>query len=381
MKIVLIGPTYPFRGGIAHFTTLLARALGTQHQVCVISFRRQYPAWLYPGRSDRDPSRQAQRIEAEFLLDPLSPATWVRTAKHIRILSPHMVVFQWWTVFMAPCIGVLARLIDRAGIRVIYVVHNVLPHEKACWHRAVTRFALPASASYIVQTESQERLLRSLLPAAQVKVSPHPPYPLPADRRTSKSAARQILGVPPDAFVILFFGFVRAYKGLALLMEAVAELRRSGCNAFLLVAGEFWERKDLHLRRAHALGIDLCIRIEDRYIPNEEVPHYFAAADVLADPHLDGTPSGARQLAVGFGLPVASLEESPDPMAFGTGASRPAREEAVARLAAQLLERYTQRDGQAPNPKSEDEILNAWRRLASDVVRLAGFACTPEGKP
>ena len=305
MKFVLVGPVYPYRGGIAHYTTMLARTLAKRcSQLHVVSFRRQYPRWLYPGKSDRDPSQKPLRVNAEYLLDPLYPWTWWQTACRIAKWKPDVVIIQWWTTFWAPAFAALAFLLRRRGVKVLFVIHNVMPHEQRPWDRWLAHLALRQGHHFLVQTAREKERLLSLLPQAQTITSPHPVYDMFAGQRIPTIEAKQRLGLPADAPVVLFFGIVRPYKGLRFVIEALAELRARGKMMRLLVAGEFWEDVMAYTRMIEQLGLSAQVKIDNRYIPNEEIGLYFSAADVFVAPYVGGTQSGAVKMALGFGLPV-----------------------------------------------------------------------------
>jgi D-inositol-3-phosphate glycosyltransferase len=305
MKVVLIGPVYPYRGGIAHYTTLLAQALRARnHEVLLISFRRQYPHWLYPGKSDRDPSRPAKPIEAEFILDPLSPSSWRQAWRRIVEFNPQLVVFNWWTTFWGPAFASLSGWLKKDGFPVTFLIHNVMPHEPKPWDRILARWALQSGSGYIVQSEGESQRLLELLPKAHVILTSHPIYDMFAGNRLEPQAARATLGLPRTGIVLLFFGIVRQYKGLSVLLQAMGQPELSSLQPTLLVAGEFWEEKSRYLKQAQALGLSGQLRIEDRYIPDEEVPLFFSAADMLVAPYTGGTQSGAVKMAMGFGLPA-----------------------------------------------------------------------------
>jgi glycosyltransferase involved in cell wall biosynthesis len=308
MRLVLVGPVYPYRGGIAHYTTRLARALAERHHVQVISYRRQYPAWLYPGRTDKDPSQNPLRVEAEYLLDPLNPATWRATAQRISGLAPDLLVLQWWNTFWAPATAWLAGACRKAGIRVLFLVHNVLPHEPRPWDRMLAAWALRHGDRFIVHTEAERERLLSLAPGACLQVCPMPMFDLFDVPQISQAEARQRLGLPPDKRILLFFGIIRPYKGLKYLLEALALLRDQGQDVYLVVAGEFWEDKAAYLEQIERAGLSAIVRLEDRYIPNEEVGVFFAAADVLVAPYVGGTQSAAVKAALAAGLPVVATE-------------------------------------------------------------------------
>jgi glycosyltransferase involved in cell wall biosynthesis len=263
--------------------------------------------------SDRDPSLHPLHLEAEYLLDPLYPWTWLRAARRIRQAQPDLVAVQWWTTFWGPAYAVLARLLRGGGLRLVYVVHNVLPHEQRPWDRPLARLALAQGDAFIVQTGQEQERLLELLPRARALVHPHPVYQPFTEAKTTRPEARRRLGLPESGGVLLFFGIVRPYKGLPVLLDALALLKGRGLTPRLLIAGEFWEEKAGYLRQIEALGLQDQVRIEDRYIPNEEVDVLFRAADALVAPYTGGTQSGAANLGLGYGLPMIVT----DPVASG----------------------------------------------------------------
>jgi glycosyltransferase involved in cell wall biosynthesis len=321
MKISIIGPVFPYRGGIAHFTTFMTRELVSEgHEVQVCSFKRQYPGWLYPGSSDKDPSQDPIRVDARFLLDPIYPWTWESTVRAVDAFAPDLVVFQWWTTFWAPAYAYMSRRFSRKGLRVVYLVHNLIPHEARWFDASLARLALTPAEAFIVQTPKEQSRLLDLLPGSPVEVCQHPIYSAfagqPADQSADKSAARKKLGLSTDTPVILFFGIVRPYKGLVYLIQAVRLLKDRGTDTQLLVAGEFWESEGKYRDLIKQLGLESRVVVSNRYIPNEEIPPLFCAADLFAAPYVEGTQSGAIKLAYGFGLPVISttvLQEASGP--------------------------------------------------------------------
>ena len=305
MKISIVGPVYPYRGGIAHHTTeLIKTAKKMGHNVQVVSFLRQYPTWLYPGKSDRDPSRKDILPDSQFILDPLNPFSWVKTIRVIEMVQPNVVVFQWWNPFWSPSFSMIANQLRRKKIKVCYLVHNVMPHESNPLDKFLTRIALLNADSYIVQSEREHKRLETIMPGSIIMDCPHPVYELPGGCKPSKADARKQLGIPLDAPVLLFFGIVRPYKGLTHLIEAMGLLRGISPQLQLLVAGVFWGGTGGYTDRIAKLSLEHQIHIENRYIPDEEVSLYFSAADLFVAPYVDGTQSGAVKLAIGAGLPL-----------------------------------------------------------------------------
>ncbi|MFC2042748.1 glycosyltransferase [Chloroflexota bacterium] len=305
MNITLVGPVYPFRGGIAHFNTLLARALKNHgHHTQVISFKKQYPNWLYPGRSDQDPSKRPLRVDAEFLLDPFCPWTWHQTAERILQVQPDFVVIHWWTTFWAVPFAALSAFLRRKHILTVYLIHNVTPHEKKTWDPWLARLALSKGDAFLVQTHQEKQHLLYLMPDARVKVSQHPVYSIFTESRIPKDQAKKRLGLTEESPIILFFGIVRKYKGLKYLLEALALLRDQEVKTYLVIAGEFWEDIAIYTRQIEDLNLSNLVRIDDRYVPNEEVTLLLSAADLMVAPYVHGTQSGAAEVALGSGLPL-----------------------------------------------------------------------------
>jgi glycosyltransferase involved in cell wall biosynthesis len=315
----MIGPSYPFRGGIAHYTTLLYRALKARHNVKFYSFRRQYPQWLYPGRTDRDPSGFAiAEPGTEPLLDSLNPATWWRTAARIVADRPDLLILPWWVSYWTPQFWTIVRRVRRAtAARVLFICHNVVQHESRRWDRLCAKAVLKNGDSFLVHSEEDLANLKRMLPDARVKKVFHPTYEVFNHRRITKAEAQKRLGV--SGRVLLFFGNVRPYKGLKYLLDAMPALARR-LDANLLVAGEFWHDKDEYLRQVRELGIERNVTFVDRYIPNEEVDLYFGAADVVVLPYVTATQSGIVQIAYGFDKPVivTNVGGLPDVVEHGT---------------------------------------------------------------
>lgn len=305
-RIALIGPVYPYRGGIAHYTALLAAHLSEQHQVRVISFRRQYPSWLFPGRSDRDPSHTPLEVSnAYYTLDSLWPPSWISAARDTSAFAPDLLLIQWWTTFWAPCfITFLHRFHNLCPESIVIAVcHNVMPHERHIWDRWITKRTLSPADHYIVHSNEDRNKLLELIPEAEIEVMGFPPYGSIIEDKPSKDSARDILGLDRDLPVVLFFGFVRPYKGLDYLLQAIDKIRQQQ-PVHLLIVGEFWDDKKIYVEQIRKFGLSSHVTIIDRYVPNEKVGIYFAAANVLALPYVETSQSAVLHLSLDLHLPV-----------------------------------------------------------------------------
>ncbi|MFC1923025.1 glycosyltransferase [Chloroflexota bacterium] len=306
MKLAVIGPVYPYRGGISHYTSMLSYSLmDSDHDTHVISFQRQYPAWLYPGKSDKDPSQVGLRLEAKYTLDPIYPWTWFNTAKNIKEINPDGVIIQWWTTFWAPAYWVLIRRLKKFGLKTVFVIHNVIPHEALPWDKWIAYNVLRLGDAHLVQAANEEDRLLSLIPDAHPTLCPMPVFNLfPVENSITNNEAKEILGVRTDIPLLLFFGIVRPYKGLKYAIEVVSILKNNGVKVQLIVAGEFWDEIAAYEDQISHLRLNDQVTLVNKYIPDEEVGSYFTAADVFVAPYIDGTQSASVKTALSFNLPI-----------------------------------------------------------------------------
>ncbi|MEL6265063.1 MAG: glycosyltransferase [Pseudomonadota bacterium] len=297
MRIALIGPVSPFRGGIARHTTALARALAAREGVTLDlwSFRRLYPRRLYPGESDRDPdAAPPEALAPRFALDAVNPLSWRGAARRIAAGAPDLAVLPAWTFFVAPCLGTLARGLRARGVPVAMVVHNAADHEGARLKRALSRWQLAPADRFVTHTAALADDIRALVPGRPVGVTPHPAYDdFPAPQGPPAREA---------ALELLFFGLVRPYKGLDIAIEALAA---SGLtDVRLTVAGEFWIDEAAVRARIAELGLEARVTLIPRYVSDAEAAALFHRADAVLAPYRSVTGSGVVAMARHYGRPV-----------------------------------------------------------------------------
>jgi glycosyltransferase involved in cell wall biosynthesis len=302
MKICMIGPTYPFRGGTAQHTTLLYRHLRRRHRVTFYGFKRQYPGWLYPGETDRDASESPLREPGvENVLDSLNPLTWWEAYKRIKQDGPELVIIPWWTTFWTPQFWTVATLVKRfCPAKILFICHNV-EHETHALSQVCTRAVLSKGDHFFVHSEGDGERLKQLIPSSVITRVYTPLFDFFKTRQLSKAEARAKLGLQGDT--ILFFGYVRPYKGLDVLLKTmplILERRK----LTLLVVGEFWHGREACAQQIKELSLENAVRVIDRYVPNEEVEVYFSAADLVVLPYVSGKGSGLVQTAYGLEKPV-----------------------------------------------------------------------------
>ncbi len=304
MRIALLGPVAPWRGGLAQYLALLGEALMARAEVRAVTFTRQYPGFLFPGETQLDPGAERPRFPVDALLDSIGPWTWRRTAARLEGFAPGAVILKWWMPFFAPAFASSVGPLRRRGTRVVLVCDNLVPHEKRPFDAALTRWMLRNSDGYLVMSESVERDLDLLKPGAPRRRVRHPLYAQFDRGRCDRALARARLGLAPDAEVALFFGYVRRYKGLDTLLEAWRTVRERRPDAVLMVAGEPYEDPAPYLALANAAGGAPGVRLALRYAPDDEVEALFKAADVVVLPYRSATQSGVTHVAYALGVPV-----------------------------------------------------------------------------
>jgi len=319
-RIVIIGPTWPYRGGISHHTTMLSRFLQKENEVVLISYKRQYPAWLYPGETDKDSSKSyLEGNNVEYIIDSINPLTWIRAAKRIIGINPDEIIIQWWVVFWVPAYWSIIQLVKRkCRAPITFICHNVVEHESNKIKYLLSKCLFRCSSKFVVHADSEKTKLRNMLGDCEIIKSFMPSFGDLKFQEIGIMEARREIGLSDNDKVLLFFGFIRQYKGLAVILEALPEILGSYPDAKLLIVGEFWDDKKPYMEIIQRLGIAGDVIIIDKYVPNEDIGQYFAASDLVVQPYLSATGSAICQLAYGFGKPViatrvGSLDEVIEP--------------------------------------------------------------------
>ncbi|MCQ2334874.1 MAG: glycosyltransferase [Paludibacteraceae bacterium] len=317
MKIVIIGPAWPYRGGIAAFTERLAHEFQHEgHEVEVATFTLQYPSFLFPGKTQYSESPAPSDLKISRLVNSINPFNWLSASRKIAAMHPDKLVLMHWLPLMAPCFGSLARLVKRkCGCEVVAVLHNIIHHEPKPLDVWLTRYLVRPIDSFVALSHSvRETLMR--FTDAPCHVTPHPLYDHYGMLMNREEASRR-LGMNPDKKHLLFFGLIRDYKGLDLLCEAMEQLRDTDVQ--LMVAGEFYGGEEKYAKWMEMSRRDdeaakqqdnkdtrkqMDILWHTRFIPDEEVAMYFSAADLVVQPYRTATQSGVTQIAYHFEKPM-----------------------------------------------------------------------------
>lgn len=362
-NLALVGPFLPYRGGIAQHTTQLCRALRSHAEVHAFSFSRQYPAWLFPGDGDIEPGCESYREPGvKYELDSLNPLTWYKTLGKVLATPSRVVVMPWWTVYWAPCFRYLAGALRRHDRRVVFMCHNVVDHEASFLKKAAAREVLRKANAFCVHNPSEAAELEALLSAPRVAVHPHPVY---VHHPTARAALQRRAGLE-----LLFFGLIRRYKGLDVLLEAVARMQRRDVR--LRVVGEFWEDREQTERHIEELGLGDRVELVPRFVSQQEAAEYFALCDAVVVPYRSATGSGVVAHAYGYGKPVISTRVGGLPQVVADGETGrlvpPEDPEALARVLDELTPEMLRGFGERIASTS-DRLT--WDGLARAVLDLA----------
>lgn len=310
MKIAFLSTFYPYRGGIAQFNANLYEELAKNHQVKAFTFSRQYPSLLFPGKTQYVTERDnAKVVESIPILDSINPFSYYKAAKKIAALEPDVVVMRYWVSYLAPSLGTVARLLRKRGIKVVTILDNVIPHERKFFDKPFAKWFLKHSNGCIAMTGSVLNDMLSLAPDKPYILQPHPPYDH-FGMKMDKAEACERLGIANDGEMktLLFFGLIRDYKGLDLLIEAMRHLDKS---YRLIIAGESYGSFDKYqeqLQNIIAEDPSAADRIFvfNRYIDDDEVPAFFSASDLCVLPYKSATQSGITAISLHFEIPVVA---------------------------------------------------------------------------
>ncbi|MFZ0282582.1 MAG: glycosyltransferase [Bacteroidales bacterium] len=305
MKITFLGPAYPYRGGLAAFNERLARQfLSECKDVEISTFRLQYPKLLFPGKTQFSERTAPDDIKIIRELNSVNPFNWLRTGLKLRRRRPDILLIRYWLPFMAPCLGVVARIAkSNRYTMIIAVVDNVIPHEKRPGDRALTKFFMRSIDGAVALSYSVQNDIEDFKRDIPVGFTPHPLFDN-YGKKLGRNDALESLNLDPSNSYLLFFGFIRDYKGLDLLIEAFADARLRNRKLKLIVAGEFYEKDTPYRTLITRHNLENDIILFDHFIKENEVRLFFSGADLVVQPYKSATQSGVTQIAFQFDKPM-----------------------------------------------------------------------------
>jgi len=302
-KVIIIGPAFPFRGGIANFNNALAQEYYDRgDEVILYSFTLQYPGFLFPGTTQYESGEAPKNLKIKTLINSVNPFNWINVARKINAEKPDYVIIRYWLPFMAPCLGTIARLLNKK-IKILAITDNVIPHEKRIGDTLFTRYFVKSCDAFLSLSASVLDDLSKFTNTNYKKFIPHPIYNVFGDK-IPKAKALENLGLNSEDKHLLFFGFVRKYKGLDLMLKAISDSRIKAMGIKLIIAGEFYDDKTEYTDLIADLGIAKNIIMKSDFIPANKVKDYFCSADMITQTYRTATQSGVTQIAYSFDRPM-----------------------------------------------------------------------------
>ena len=304
-KVVIIGPGHPLRGGLASFNQRLAEQFIREGDSCeIVSFSLQYPSFLFPGKTQYSSDPAPQNLTIHSIINSVNPINWIRVGNRLRRQQPDLVVVRYWLPFMGPALGtILRRIRKNKHTRIVCIADNIIPHEKRPGDEAFTRYFVKACDAFVTMSEKVRADLQKLGDRWPVQLVRHPLYDNFGEPESKEQARRQ-LNIEPSDRILLFFGFIRHYKGLDMLLVAMADPRIREQGIRLLVAGEYYEDQAPYQQIIREKKIDDLLLLHTDFIPDSQVKHYLCAADAVVQPYRNATQSGVTPLAYHFEIPM-----------------------------------------------------------------------------
>ncbi|WP_343691339.1 glycosyltransferase [Chitinophaga sp.] len=372
-KILILGPAWPYRGGLAAYNERLAEELQKDADVEIWTFTLQYPKFLFPGKSQYATEAAPPHLNITRRINSINPLNWLKLGRQIRKMKPDLIIAKYWLPLMGPALGSLLRLGKRGTTKAFSILDNVVPHEKRPGDVAFTKYFLKPVDAFIAMSQSVLDDLKVFEPNKPVSLIPHPIYDN-YGTPISKAAARAVLKLDEHKKYILFFGFIRQYKGLDLLMRAMADERLKQLDVHLIVAGEYYEDAAPYQELLAKLQLGDRILMHTDFIPNDAVKNYFCAADLVVQPYKSATQSGISQIAYHFEKPMVVtrvgglLEMVPDNVIGFQCEPEPAD------IAAKIEQYYRDnREADMTAAVHVEKQKYSWDRLAKEILRLTGL--------
>ncbi len=374
MKILIIGTAFPLKGGLASFNERLAFALQEQgHEVEIYTFTLQYPGFLFPGKTQYSEEPAPVGLRITPLISSVNPFSWLKAGQKAAKSKADLILVKYWLPFMGPAFGaILRRAKKNRHTRVISILDNVIPHEKRPGDAPFTRYFLKPVDAFISMSHEVLRDLRTFTQEKPALFSPHPVYDNYGDP-LSKTVAREYLKLRPECRYILFFGYIRKYKGLDLLLEAMADERIAKAGIRLIVAGEYYGDKDYYDQIIDRLQIRDRLELFTDFIPNSEVKYYFSAADCVVQPYRTATQSGISQIAYHFEKPMIVTNVGGLPEIVPDGKVGFVTEVDARAIADSIIRFYEeQREASFAENLKEEKQKYSWHYFTGNIMKLFG---------
>lgn len=371
-KLIIIGPAWPLRGGLASFDERLARQFTEQgYDTSIYTFSLQYPGFIFPGTTQYSSEPAPEGIKIRVCINSVNPFNWLKVGNELQALKPDLIIVRYWLPFMGPCLGTILRRVKKNRFtKIICIADNVVPHEQSPGDKPFTQYFVKPVDAFVTMSEK----VRTDLHAFTSKPSQRIVHPLYDNfgEAVSKNEARVKLALPENEKIILFFGFIRKYKGLDILLEAMNDARIRKSNIKLLVAGEFYENRKEFDELIAKLSIASQLILRTDFIADSEVRYYLSAADFVIQPYRNATQSGVTPLAYHFEKPMLVTNVGGLPDLVPDGEVGIVTEPDALSIATGIMRLYELGENFFLPHLREEKKKYSWHKLAEAILQLAG---------
>ena len=376
-SIVIIGPAHPLRGGLASYDERLAREFMSQgYNTTIYTFSLQYPGFLFPGTTQYSTGPAPKDLNIKVCINSINPFNWLSVGNEIKKLRPDIIVVRYWLPFMGPCLGTILRMVKKnRHTKIVCIADNIIPHEKRPGDIPFTKYFVKPVDAFITMSEKVLSDLPIFAAGKPAKFVPHPLYDNFGEK-VSKQEAREHLGIDKNEKILLFFGFIRKYKGLDILLDAMKILKSSynsplGDGGKLLIAGEFYEDRKQYDEQIEQLGIRDNLILRTDFIPDSEVKYYLCAADVVVQPYRNATQSGVTPLAYHFEVPMIVTNVGGLPSLVPEGKVGLIAEPNAASIAQKVIEYFDKGTETFLPHLIEEKKKYSWKKMTDAIFEVA----------
>lgn len=377
MRVIIIGPAHPLRGGLASYNERLAKQfIDEGNEVTIYTFSLQYPSFIFPGTTQYSTESKPSNLTINVCINSINPFNWIKVGNNLKNEKPDLVIVRYWLPFMGPCLGFILRQIKKnKQTKIVCIADNIIPHEKRFGDKAFTKYFVQPVDAFITMSDKVMTDLKLFAPTKSTQLVAHPLYDNFGEK-VSKEEARLKLGIKNEELILLFFGFIRKYKGLDLLLNAMKIIKNSNFNiqnSKLLIAGEFYEDRKAYDEQIEKLDLQESLILHTDFIPDSEVKYYLCAADVVVQPYKNATQSGVTPLAYHFEKPMIVTNVGGLPSLVPNNKVGLIAEPNAESIAEKIIDYFTKGEAYFLPHLIEEKKKFTWSKMTASIKQIAGL--------
>ena len=377
MRVIIIGPAHPLRGGLASYNERLAKQfIDEGNEVTIYTFSLQYPSFIFPGTTQYSTESKPSNLTINVCINSINPFNWIKVGNNLKNEKPDLVIVRYWLPFMGPCLGFILRQIKKnKQTKIVCIADNIIPHEKRFGDKAFTKYFVQPVDAFITMSDKVMTDLKLFAPTKPTQLVAHPLYDNFGEK-VSKEEARLKLGIKNEELILLFFGFIRKYKGLDLLLNTMKIIKNSNFNiqnSKLLIAGEFYEDRKAYDEQIEKLDLQESLILHTDFIPDSKVKYYLCAADVVVQPYKNATQSGVTPLAYHFEKPMIVTNVGGLPSLVPNNKVGLIAEPNAESIAEKIIDYFTKGEAYYLPHLIEEKKKFTWSKMTASIKQIAGL--------